>query len=434
MAFPSNPNNGDKFNRFGREYSYDSNNGKWSAVKAVASSTLASYSINTLSDIDLQTTAPQDGETLVWNTAQSKFVPGAASGSGTTPYATLAELPLSGNETGAQAFVSETNRLYIWNGSGWYNIALINTAPSIIQGGIGGYSLATDGTPTVITLQANDPEGIPITWGYTVTSGTLGTTATVTQADNVFTITPGTVDPTDAGTFQLTFTASDGVNVATDVNNFTLAFGLSYTTIETFGTTWGSGYSLRDSSNSISASYDPVLYRYTLATDGVTFAGIVPNANFLQAVVPDANGGVWFKVGFNQVGGGINDRKFAGWGFTQTTTWNSAANAYSMIELRGDGNNVNNSANDESGVYGWSTKFNPGARSLWYSALYFNATTGYSAYYHSTDDINWQLWADKTFPSGHNIQGIFVSLWRRTVGQIGAVQLLDVDATVRALI
>ena len=77
MAFPSNPNNGDKFNRFGREYSYDSNNGKWSAVKAVASSTLASYSINTLSDIDLQTTAPQDGDALAWDSAVSKFVPTA---------------------------------------------------------------------------------------------------------------------------------------------------------------------------------------------------------------------------------------------------------------------------------------------------------------------------------------------------------------------
>jgi len=145
-------------------------------------------------------------------------------GGGTDAYDSAATLPLTGNEVGDQAYVQATNRLYLWNGTGWYNIALINTAPEITSGGTGAYALAIDGTPTVITLEATDPEGIPINWSYSVTSGSLGTTATVSQADNVFTITPGTNDPVDAGTFELTFTASDGVNIATDVNSFTLAF------------------------------------------------------------------------------------------------------------------------------------------------------------------------------------------------------------------
>ena len=163
--------------------------------------------------------------------------PSGGGGSGTTVYATLAELPLTNVTNGAQAFVSGNNRLYIWNGTGWYNIALINTAPTITGGGAGSYNLATDGTPTVITLTAADPEELPITWTYSVTSGSLtnggGVTATVSQADNVFTITPTTTEAY-AGTFSLTFTASDGVNIATDVNSFSLQFTVAnseYTTL-----------------------------------------------------------------------------------------------------------------------------------------------------------------------------------------------------------
>jgi hypothetical protein len=145
------------------------------------------------------------------------------SGTGVTAYTTLAELPLSNNEQGSLAFVSATNRLYIWNGTGWFNIALINTNPTISQGPNSSYLFAANGTPIVITLVASDPEGIPITWSYQITSGTLGNTATISQDDNVFTITPSTSDE-DTGVFGVTFTASDGVNIATATSSFTLAF------------------------------------------------------------------------------------------------------------------------------------------------------------------------------------------------------------------
>lgn len=140
-----------------------------------------------------------------------------------TVYATPDLLPLSSVTAGAQAFVTSTNRLYIWTGTGWYNIALINTNPSITSGPDSAYAFAIDGTPIVLTLVASDPEGIPITWSYSVTSGSLGNTATVSQADNVFTITPST-NEANVGVFELTFTASDGVNIATAASTFTLAF------------------------------------------------------------------------------------------------------------------------------------------------------------------------------------------------------------------
>ena len=152
-----------------------------------------------------------------------------SSGSGITTYTSVSELPLSGVDMGSQAFVSDNNRLYLWNGSGWYNIALINTSPSITGGVNANYKLDITGTPTTITIAANDPEGLPITWSYQVTSGSLtnggGTTATVTQNGNEFTIT-GSDNKAYAGEFEITFTASDGVNISTATSQFSLTFAI----------------------------------------------------------------------------------------------------------------------------------------------------------------------------------------------------------------
>jgi hypothetical protein len=171
--------------------------------------------------------------------ALDSSVSASLGGGSVTTYATAAALPLSGNTTGDQAFVSETSRLYIWTGAGWYNIALINTNPTITSGAAASYRLSIDGTPTVLTLVANDPEGLPITWSYSITTGSLtnggGNTATVTQADNVFTITPSTTEAYE-GVFEITFTASDGVNLATSASTFTLSWYIDATggTITTY--------------------------------------------------------------------------------------------------------------------------------------------------------------------------------------------------------
>ena len=146
---------------------------------------------------------------------------------GTEAYANVASLPLANNTTGSLAYVEATTRLYLWTGVGWFNIALVNTNPTITSGPDASYVFATDGTPTVLTLVAEDPEGIPITWSYQVTSGSLGSTATISQADNVFTITPSN-SPDYSGSFSVTFTASDGVNIATAASSFTLVFPPSW--------------------------------------------------------------------------------------------------------------------------------------------------------------------------------------------------------------
>lgn len=194
-------------------------------VNLVGYSGSVGVTATTLSELsDVSTTAPTDRQVLAWNNSSSVWAP---ANTGIAIYATVNDLPLSGNNTGDQAFVSATNRLYLWNGTGWYNIALINTNPSISSGYSSSYSFATDGTPIEITLVGSDPEGIPLTWSYEVTTGSLtnggGTTATVSQSNNVFTLTPTTT--TDyAGSFSITWKASDGVNLGTAVSSFTLQF------------------------------------------------------------------------------------------------------------------------------------------------------------------------------------------------------------------
>ena len=201
INFPSNPSNGDTHAGF----TYNSTVGAWEST--------ASNPV---------TQATLDGYLQVAN-----------SSSGTTVYSAISDLPLSGNESGAQAYVSGTNRLYLWTGSGWYNIALINTQPSL-SGASASYTLNTDGSNTVVTLASTDPEGIPIT--FTASHSGLGVganaIATVTQSNNIFTFTP-TTNTALAGTFTSTFTASDGVNLAVANSSFTLAFTVNnsnYTT------------------------------------------------------------------------------------------------------------------------------------------------------------------------------------------------------------
>ena len=155
---------------------------------------------------------------------------------GAVVYATADLLPLSGNSAGDMAYVTATNRFYINNGSGWYSVGLVNTNPNITSVQDAGsnttpFILTTDGTATVITITAADPEEVPLIYGYSVTTGSLtnggGVTATVSQANNVFTVTPTTTEAY-AGNFTLTFTASDGINQATSANAFQLAFAADW--------------------------------------------------------------------------------------------------------------------------------------------------------------------------------------------------------------
>lgn len=227
INFPDSPSNGATHTVGNITYVYDSSKGVWKDSPAGLT-----QGIDALTDVDISTAAPTNGQILEYNSSSGKFVP-ADSSAGVTVYATIDDLPLTGVTEGSMALVDSTDKLYIFSDAGWYSIALVNTSPSI-SGVNASYALATDGSATTVTITATDPEGLPLT--YSIVSDTSGNIATVSQGTgsntNVFTITPST-NTSYAGTFSLTFRASDGVNIASAAGSFTLEFQISnskYTT------------------------------------------------------------------------------------------------------------------------------------------------------------------------------------------------------------
>ena len=151
-----------------------------------------------------------------------------ADGTGLVVYATPDLLPSSGLTAGDQAFVTSNNRIYISTGSGWYNVALINSTPTFTTGPDATYSLSNDLTPTVITLLAQDSDGQVVT--YSATDSGMDGIATLSQDSSVFTITPLTDSAGgNIGTFTITFQATDGIGIASELSTFTLSFGPNWT-------------------------------------------------------------------------------------------------------------------------------------------------------------------------------------------------------------
>jgi outer membrane protein assembly factor BamB len=217
MSFPTNPSNGDTYLRYGRVYQYDSTLSMWKIYKS-------GISLNDMSDVDTATSTPVSGDTLIWS--GSVFAPGPASG-GAASYATIQDLPMIGHSDGDLALVTSTNTLYVSNSGGWFVIVLNTTAP-VITGINSSYVLSSDGTPVVITGAVETPTGAPLTWSYTVSEGTLenngGVTATISQVDNEFTITP-TTNTAYAGIFNIDISVSDGISTDTITVTVNCLFG-----------------------------------------------------------------------------------------------------------------------------------------------------------------------------------------------------------------
>ena len=156
------------------------------------------------------------------------------------------DLPSSGS-LGLKGFVQSTNRLYNWSGSGWYNIAVTNETPTWDSGGQPNSSYDLDssgGDPLIINLAATDPDGLPISYSYTV-SDSAQYVANIVQDSSQITITSKSRDSLTSTysdsygpfSFTSTFKASDGINYAAANSEFTLRFTPPTTTIVTDGTT-----------------------------------------------------------------------------------------------------------------------------------------------------------------------------------------------------
>ena len=155
---------------------------------------------------------------------------------GVKTYSSIDDLP-STAVTGEKALVTSINALYLYN-SGWYKIALVNNTPYWSTEANSSYDLSTTGAVTTITILAVDSEGVNPVYTATGDSGFNAIATVVKDSDNgrIFTVTP--IDSENgtaiAGTGTVTFKASDGVNLATTLSTFSIAFKVqnsNYTTL-----------------------------------------------------------------------------------------------------------------------------------------------------------------------------------------------------------
>jgi len=214
VNFPNNPSNGDTVVVAGITYYYSSTLSSWSTT-ATSGGPITTFTNLTDTPSDFTNAG---GKSVAVNSGATalEFVDAAA---GVPVYLNYGSLPTTGNTEGDLAYLTSVQRLVAWDGTGWAGTALQNEPPTAITGLSASYSLNAGDPAEVITLGSTDIEGGTLTWSYAVTSGALGN-ATVSQSANVFTVTPTT---NSSGTFELTFTVSDGVNDVTASASFTIA-------------------------------------------------------------------------------------------------------------------------------------------------------------------------------------------------------------------
>jgi len=171
-----------------------------------------------------------------------------AQASGLSYLSTLDSLPTSNLTSGDQAFVAANQRLYISNGTGWYNVSLINLTPQFDSDINSAFSIVDSQTPLIITNPASDsdnPDAI-ITYGGTLSDSGQYLIA-LTRDSSVWTFTPlsadsvhsnvtlGNIPDSAGGDFTYTFTATDGINTATKAVTITYD-GLAAASIAGIGT------------------------------------------------------------------------------------------------------------------------------------------------------------------------------------------------------
>ena len=157
------------------------------------------------------------------NNIDSAGITGIGSGSGVlSVYDTLDSLPMTGLKEGDEALVNSVSRLYVSNGTGWYNTVVANLAPYWDTEPDATYEIADSATPLVVIAKAGDSDNATLI-NQSVVSDSAQYMVSISNDSSVWTFTPKSKDsigievaagnlPDSNGDFIYTFKWSDGLN------------------------------------------------------------------------------------------------------------------------------------------------------------------------------------------------------------------------------
>ena len=247
----------------------------------------------------------------------------AGGGSSVTAYADLAAIPTSGNTEGDMAFASDTKALYVWDGTEWDRIfSGSNESPDWTTAPSDTLSLEIDGTPTIKTVAATDPDGFPIVYSYD-TNPPNQTIATISNTGGAFTFTPS-VSQVDEGEFTMRYKAFDGVRTLSKSTIVSLMFGPGATFNALFiNTTSGTIYEVVGGADEANAT--DLQTAITAAQPGdIIYLKPAASGEGHFKYIGDTGGGhnLWEDKAFSFVGGGVDPTKTFIWHNHNGTTTN----------------------------------------------------------------------------------------------------------------
>tara|TARA_B100001094_G_scaffold332670_1_gene405762 strand:- start:125 stop:2152 length:2028 start_codon:yes stop_codon:yes gene_type:complete len=203
-------------------------------------------------------------------------------GSALQVFDALDSLPMTGLSEGDEAFIKNTNRLYISDGSGWYNTTLVNRTPTWSTEPDATYDIADSATPLVITALATDSDNPDTSLlNQSVATDSAQYMVDVSNDSSVWTFTPKTASQIGAAVAAGNLTDSNGDFVYT----FKWSDGISFV------------------SKSVTIAYNPASGGGSASATGflsalrwsTNYAGGAPQFT-ANAVVQDHNGGAYYQA------------------------------------------------------------------------------------------------------------------------------------------
>lgn len=229
-----------------------------------------------------------DGSSSQWLPSNPVGLKGPAgpAGSSVTAYANTAAFPSSGNTVGDFAFASDTNALYLWDGTEWDRISSgPQIGPRYTTTPTSEVNLSTSGVASTLTAVAVDESGFPITYDWDAYSGSTVYSASslppqltaVSESNGVFSLTPSTSD-SDAGVVTFRTKASDGVLFTPAITTLTLTFGLENITGFVVDQTSTGNYS-HTVWNALILNSNGSVFEDSTLRSATTVAGYTPTSN-----------------------------------------------------------------------------------------------------------------------------------------------------------